>query len=129
MTDPIADMLTQIRNAKTVLKETVELPYSKMRLEIAKILEKEGLIVSSQLRGRKTRKFLELTLKYEGKASVISGLKRVSKPGQRIYVPFSKIKKVKGGSGISIISTSKGLLSNKEAWNQKVGGEVLCEIW
>ncbi|OHA64003.1 MAG: 30S ribosomal protein S8 [Candidatus Wildermuthbacteria bacterium RIFCSPHIGHO2_01_FULL_48_25] len=129
MTDPIADMLTQIRNASLVLKETIELPYSKMRLEIAKILEKEGLIVSSQLRGRRARKFLELTLKYDGKAPAISGLKRVSKPGQRIYVPFSKIKKVKGGFGISIISTSKGLLSNKEAWNQKVGGEVICEVW
>ena len=129
MTDPIADMLTQIRNASLVFKETIELPYSKMRLEIAKILEKEGLIVSSQLRGRRARKFLELTLKYDGKAPAISGLKRVSKPGQRIYVPFSKIKKVKGGFGISIISTSKGLLSNKEAWNQKVGGEVICEVW
>ncbi len=112
-----------------VLKETIELPYSKMRHEIAKILEREKFILGSQIHGRRSRKFLELRLQYENKKPVISGLRRVSKPGQRIYLPFSKVRKVKGGSGISIISTSKGLLTDREARKQKIGGEVFCEVW
>ncbi|MDO8577488.1 MAG: 30S ribosomal protein S8 [Candidatus Wildermuthbacteria bacterium] len=129
MTDPIADMITQIRNAQMVLKETIEFPYSKIRQEIAKILEREKFIMGSQIHGRRSRKFLELRLSYENKKPVISGLRRISKPGQRIYLPFSRIRKVKGGSGIAIISTSKGLLTDREARKQKIGGEVFCEIW
>ncbi|MBI2642093.1 MAG: 30S ribosomal protein S8 [Candidatus Wildermuthbacteria bacterium] len=129
MTDPIADMITQIRNAQMVLKETIELPYSKIRHEIAKILEREKFIAGSQIHGRRSRKFLELRLQYENKKPAISGLRRVSKPGQRMYLPFSRVQKVKGGSGIAIISTSKGLLTDKEARKQKIGGEVFCEVW
>lgn len=129
MTDPIADMITQIRNAQMVLKEAIEFPYSKIRHEIAKILEREKFISGMQIHGRRSRKFLELKLQYENKKPAISGLKRISKPGQRIYLPFSRVRKVKGGSGIAIISTSKGLLTDREARKQKIGGEVFCEVW
>ncbi len=129
MTDPITDMLNRIRNAQAVGKETVEIPFSNLKYEIAQILEKEGFVEKVEKRGKKSRKFIELTLKYENGLPAISGLKRVSKPGQRIYLPYGKLKPVKGGYGISIISTSKGLMTNKGARKNKLGGEVLCEIW
>jgi len=127
--DPIADMLTIIRNGLAVKKATVEFPFSKLKLEIAKTLEKEGLIEKAEKKGR-GKKVIEITLKYlpDG-APAISGLKRISKPGQRIYLKSREVKKVKGGYGFSIISTSKGLLTNKEARKQNSGGEVICEIW
>jgi len=135
MTDPISDMLNRIRNAQAVVKPTVEVPYSNLKQEIAKILEKEGFIVKSEKKGKKTKKILEVTLKYETRLGssvsipVILGLKRISKPGQRIYISTKKIRKVRDGFGIAIISTPKGLMTNKEARKQKLGGEVICEVW
>ena len=133
MTDPIADMLNRIRNAQAVLKETVVIPFSSLKYEIAKILEKQELVEKLEKKGRKPRKVLEITLKYlsAGRTSspVISGLKRISKPGQRVYTGSKEIRPVRGGYGISIISTPKGLMTNKEAKRKKLGGEIICEIW
>lgn len=133
MTDPIADMLNRIRNAQAVLKETVVIPFSSLKYEIAKILEKQELVEKLEKSGRKPRKVLEITLKYlpAGRTGspAISGLKRVSRPGQRIYTSFKEIRPVRGGYGISIISTPKGLMTNKEAKRKKLGGEIICEIW
>jgi len=127
--DPISDMLTIIRNALAVKKDTVSIPFSNLKYEIAKILEKRDLVEKVEKKGKKVRKNIEITLKYQDGVPVISGLKRISKPGQRIYLDSRKIKKVKGGYGIAIISTSRGLMTNEEAKRQKVGGEILCEIW
>jgi small subunit ribosomal protein S8 len=129
MTDPITDMLNRIRNAQAVLKPTVDVPISKIKLEICQILAREGLIKGFEKKGRKNKKIIQITLQYDGKIPAISGMKRISKPGQKIYLPYKKIKKVKGGYGLSIISTSKGLITNKEARRKKLGGEVICEIW
>ena len=132
MTDPIADMLNRIKNAQTVHRPTVEVFFSNLKYEIAKILGKEGFIEKVEKKGRKTKRTIEITLKYHNaQTPAILGLKRVSKPGQRIYLDSTKIriKKVKGGYGIAIISTSKGLMTNKEARRQKLGGEVIAEIW
>ncbi len=127
--DPISDMLTIIRNALAVKKDTVSIPFSNLKYEIAKILEKKDFVEKVEKKGKKLRKNIEIILKYQAGVPVISGLKRISKPGQRIYLDSKKIKKVKGGYGLAIISTSKGLMTNKEAKKQKVGGEILCEIW
>jgi small subunit ribosomal protein S8 len=129
MTDPITDMLNRIKNAQVSKKEQVVLPFSNFKYEIAKILESEGFIGKIEKKGRKASKVLEITLKYENKIPVISGVRKISKPGQRIYSPSRDIKAVKAGYGISIISTSKGLMTGIEAKKQKLGGEVLCEIW
>lgn len=129
MTDPITDMLNRIRNAQAVLKETVALPFSKLKYELAKILKKHGLIEKVETRRRKLNRIILLTLNYENKQPVIKGLKRVSKPGQRIYKGVHEIKPVRGGYGLSIISTSKGLLTDREARKKKLGGEVVCEVW
>ena len=127
--DPIADMLTTIRNAQAVLKPTVSIPFSGIKFQIANIFLKKGLVEKIEKKGTKTKKAIEITLKYEEKVPLISGLKRISKPGQRIYLGARQIKSVKGGYGIAIISTSKGLLTDKEARKQNLGGEVICEIW
>lgn len=127
--DQITDMLNRIRNAQAVLHPTTEMPFSNLKYEIAKILEKNGLIEKAVKNGKKEKKTLEITLKYEDKEGRIAGLKRISKSGQRIYLPSRSLKKVKGGYGLSIISTSKGLMTGQEARKQKLGGEVLCEIW
>jgi small subunit ribosomal protein S8 len=127
--DPITDMLNRIVNAQAVLKPTVSIPFSNLKYEIAKILEKSGFLEKVEKKGRKIKKVIEITLKYSNEKPAISGLKRVSKPGQRIYSPWKKIKKVKAGYGIAIISTPKGLMTNKEARKQKLGGEILCEVW
>jgi small subunit ribosomal protein S8 len=128
--DPIANMLTLIRNGQAVSKEIVEVPFSKIKLIIAEILEKEGLIDKVEKKGRKTKKVIEIKLKYnEDKEPVISGLKRISMPGQRIYLKRQEIKKVRSGYGMSIISTSKGLMTDKEARKQNLGGEIICQIW
>ena len=129
MTDPITDLLNRIRNNQAVLKETVSIPFSNLKYKIAKILEKEGFIEKVEKKGRKIEKVIEINLKYQDKIPAISGLTRVSKPGKRIYTRAKKIKKVKGGYGISIISTPKGLMTDKEARKQKLGGEIICEIW
>ena len=129
MTDPITDLLNQIRNAQAVGKTEVLVPASKIKKEIVNLLSKEGFVgeVKNGMKGK--IKALKITLKYDNGVPAISGLKRVSKPGQRIYEGFSEIRKVHGGYGISIVSTSKGLMTNKEARKQKLGGEIICQIW
>jgi len=129
MTDPITDMLNRIRNAQAVFQEKTTIPFSNFKFEILKILEKKGLIEKTDKTGKKAKKIIEVTLKYENKAPAITGFRRISKPGQRIYLSAKKIRRVRGGYGIAIISTSKGLMAGKEARKQKVGGEVICEIW
>ena len=129
MTDPIADMLTRIRNAITANKETVEIPASNEKKAIAEILVEEGWakemkIVEDGYNGK-----IALTLKYDDKKSVISGLQRVSKPGLRNYAGVSNMPRVLGGFGTVILSTNKGIMTGKKAKAANVGGEVLCEIW
>ena len=127
--DPIADMLNRIRNAQAVLKPAVDFAYSNLKYEIGKILEKEKLIQKIEKKGRKGKKIIEITLKYEAGLPVISGLKRISKLGQRIYTKSREMKPVRGGYGIAIISTPEGLMTNKQARKRKLGGEIICEIW
>ncbi len=130
MTDPIADMLTRIRNALTTKKETVEIPSSKMKKAIADILLSEGYVKDVKTEEDGYNGKLVLTLKYtENRQSVIGGLKRVSKPGLRTYSGAEKMPKVLGGFGIAIVSTNKGIMTDKQAKAQNVGGEVLCYIW
>lgn len=127
MTDPIADMLTRIRNANMSYKTEVSIPTSKLKVEIAKILEKEGYIqnVDTSNEGQ-----IVLGLKYnDQRTRTISGIKRISKPGLRVYVSSTKIPRVLGGMGTGIISTNKGLLTDGEARKQGVGGEIICEVW
>ena len=130
VSDPIADMLTRIRNANMVRQEFVLIPWSKVKLAVARVLKEEGFIGSYEvLKGRPGR-VLKLYLKYYDKSQpLLSGLKRVSKPGLRVYVGRSEIPRVYGGLGIAIVSTSKGILTGQQAWKQGVGGELLCYIW
>lgn len=128
--DPIADMLTRIRNANALRYEQVSMPYSKMKAGIAKILKKEGYILDYASEGTGAQKNLIVTLKYGPTGErVISGLKRISKPGLRVNVECEKLPRVLKGLGIAIISTSKGLLTDKEAREAGIGGEVLCYVW
>ena len=128
MTDPIADMLTRIRNANQMRNEVVEMPSSKIKVEIAKILKEEGYIVDYSVSGD-AKKVLSVTLKYSGTERVISGIKRISKPGLRVYAQASELPKVLNGLGIAIISTSKGLMCDKEARKIGAGGDVLAYVW
>lgn len=130
-TDPIADMLTRIRNANLVSHETVEMPSSKLKVEVAKLLKEEGYIVEYSV-AKKDDKFsyLTITLKYDEKNKpVISNLKRISKPGLRTYCKSKNLPQVFGGLGIAIISTSKGLMTDRKAKKEKLGGEILCYVW
>ena len=127
--DPITDMLNRIRNAQAVLKERVDIPFSNFKYEIAKILEKHDFIEKAEKKGKKTKRIIEIELKYSDKIPAISGLKRISKPGQRIYKNFRELRPVKSGYGIMIISTSKGLMTNRKARKEKLGGEIICQIW
>ena len=130
MTDPIADMLTRIRNALTVHKDTVEVPSSKMKAAIAQIMLEEGYLKGVELVEDGFNGKLVLTLKYtDDNRSVISGLKRVSKPGLRTYSGAKEMPKVLGGFGIAIVSTNKGIMTDKQAKLKNVGGEVLCYIY
>ena len=131
MTDPIADMLTRIRNALIVKKEKVEIPASKTKIDIANILVKEGYIQACEIVEAKPQNSIVITLKYAAQKNlkVINGLERVSKPGLRVYADVDNIPKVYNGLGIAILSTSKGILSDKEARALNVGGEVLAKIW
>lgn len=129
MTDPITDMLNQIKNAEAVAKTEVLVPLSKIKNEIASILNKEGFVGEVKKASKGKIKALKISLKYENGVPAMAGFRRVSRPGQRIYEGHSEIKKVRGGFGISIVSTSKGLMTNKEAKKQKIGGEVICQIW
>ncbi len=128
MTDPIADMLTRIRNASLVHKKEAAIPYSKLKLSIAKILEREGYV--SKVEETKTKPaFILVTLKYHGRDSAIVHLERLSTPGHRRYVKKEKIEKILNGLGLSILSTPKGILTGAEAVKKNVGGELLCEIY
>ena len=127
--DPITNMFNSIKNAQAVLLPQIEVDFSNLKYEIAKILERKGLVEKVSKSGKKINKTLEIVLRYEDKVPAISGLKRVSKSGQRIYLPAQKIKSVRGGYGFSIISTSKGLMTGSEAKKQNLGGELICEIW
>jgi small subunit ribosomal protein S8 len=129
VTDPIADMLTRIRNAVLARHDSVLIPLSKEKLAIARILKDEGFITSySVLRG-KPHRVIKITLKYINNHPAIVGLERVSKPGLRIYVKKREIPRVYGGLGIAIVSTSKGVMVGKDAWHQSLGGELLCYVW
>ena len=129
-TDSIADMLTRIRNANTVSKETVSMPSSKKLVEIARILKEEGYIVDYSLIAKDPQDELEITLKYGAKKEkVIRGLRRISKPGLRIYAGKEELPRVLGGLGTAIISTSKGVMTDRDARLAGVGGEVLAYIW
>lgn len=133
MTDPIADMLTRIRNGAKAKKEKVYLPFSKLKLELAKILKREGYIsdIIEIQPGSEGYQFggLEIVLKYDGKTPAISGINRISKSGQRQYVKKDELPVVLNNYGISILSTSQGLMSNKQAKKLGLGGEVLCEVY
>ena len=131
MSDPIADMLTRIRNANTAKHDTVDVPASKIKTEIARILLDEGYIKAYEIVEDGVVKTIKITLKYgaDKNQKVISGLKRISKPGLRVYAGVENMPKVLGGLGIAIISTNKGILTDKEARAMNVGGEVLAFIW
>lgn len=129
MVDPIADMLTRIRNAQAVLHKTVTVPYSKIKLNLIKILEKEGWVGKVETQGRKVNKVIEIELKYDHGQPVIGSLKRISKSGCRVYVKRSELKPIRQGYGLAIISTSQGLMIDRDARIKKLGGEKLCEIW
>ena len=130
MNDTISDMLTRIRNALMVNKSEVVLPYSNFKMNLAKLLHSEGWLKDIQVGEDKGFKNLTITLKYDQTGMpVISGLERVSKPGQRIYSSRKTLPKVMGGIGTTIVSTSKGLMTDKDARKEKIGGEVVCQIW
>lgn len=126
--DPIADMLTRIRNAARALLPEVVVPHSQLKEAIARVMLKEGFIQDVKVEGEKI-KTLRLRLKYQGKRSVIEDLKRVSKPGVRYYVGADEIPRVRGGLGIAILSTPKGVMTGAEARRKRVGGELLCLVW
>ena len=131
MSDPIADMLTRIRNANTAKPDTVDVPASKMKISIAEILLKEGYIKNFELVDAGSFKNIHITLKYgkDKNEKIITGLKRISKPGLRVYANTEELPKVLGGLGVAIISTNKGVITDKEARKENVGGEVLCFVW
>ena len=131
MNDPIADMLTRIRNANTAKHDTVDVPVSKKKTAIADILVDEGYIAKYEITGEGVQKNLHITLKYgkDKNERIISGIKRISKPGLRVYAGSEDIPKVLGGLGIAIVSTNKGVITDKEARKQHVGGEVLAFVW
>lgn len=129
-TDPIADMLTRIRNANIAKHSTVEMPSSKLKEHLAALLKAEGYITAYSVREVGKFKVLSVDLKYgSNREPVITNLRRISKPGLRVYTKSNNIPKVFGGLGISIVSTSKGLLTDRKARKEKVGGEILCQVW
>lgn len=129
VTDPIADMLTRIRNAIMAGHDAVLVPSSKMKLSIAKILREQGFIDRYEVLKGKPESMIKVHLKYADDQPSILGLERVSKPGLRVYVESRKIPRVYGGLGVAIVSTSKGIMTGQEAWRQHLGGEILCYVW
>lgn len=129
VTDPIADMLTRIRNANVQRHDTVDIPYSKVKKAISDILVEEGFVKSQEVLQDGTKKNIRLALKYENKTRVLQGLKRISKPGLRIYANAEELPRVLNGLGIAVISTSKGIMADKKARKENIGGEVLAYIW
>lgn len=130
MTDPIADMLTRVRNASTAGLETALIPYSRMKENILKVLKDEGFISDIQVVGEGTKKALVVTIKYMGRDTrVISGISRISTPGRRVYVGHEDLHSVRNGMGVTILSTSKGIMSDHQARQQHLGGEAICKAW
>lgn len=127
--DPVADMLTRIRNGYRAKKPTAIVAYSKLKEEILRVLEARGYIAGYEKRGRKVRKFLEIKLRYDGETPAIEGIRRISKSSRRLYVGRGEIRSVRQGFGMSLISTSRGLMSGEEARKAGVGGEIIAEVW
>lgn len=130
ITDPIGDMLTRIRNAATVRHDTVEMPASKLKIAVIKILKTEGFVGDFELVKAKPERLIKIRLKYgDDNKSIISGIERVSKPGLRVYAQHNEIPRVYGGVGVAILSTPKGVITGQQARREKVGGEVICYVW
>ena len=130
MTDPIADMLTRIRNASMARHDRIDLPHSRLKQHVADVLKAEGYLGDVRVSEGEERKTLTLVLRYgRDRQSAIDGVRRVSTPGRRVYVPHDRIQRVCSGMGISILSTSRGVMTDREARRQRVGGELLCEVW
>jgi small subunit ribosomal protein S8 len=130
MTDPIADMLTRIRNAAMARHDRVEMPHSRLKEHVAGVMKSEGYLDDVRVSESDERRQLTLVLRYgRDRQSAIDGLRRVSTPGRRVYVPHDRIGRVCSGMGISILSTSRGVMTDREARRQRVGGELLCEVW
>jgi len=130
VTDPIADMLTRIRNAIMARHDSVLIPASRMKLAITRILKNEGFVNDYEVIGDKPQRVIKIHLKYDdNNQPILSGLERVSKPGLRVYVQQKEITRVYGGLGIAIISTAKGVMTGQQAWRQGIGGELLCYVW
>ncbi|MBG93093.1 MAG: 30S ribosomal protein S8 [Chloroflexi bacterium] len=130
MTDPLADMFTRVRNAAMARHETVRIPNSKVKHAVAQVLHDEGFIKKMAEIDEGPRKYLELEITYgNDRQAVLSGIRRVSRPGLRVYVNKQEIPRVFGGLGIAVMSTSEGVMSGREAWRRKIGGEVLCYVW
>ena len=130
LTDPIADMLTRIRNANLALHDSVEMPASKLKTEIARVLRDEGYIMDYEVQDGDSGRELAIRLKYDrDRRRVISGLRRVSTPGRRVYVDRTSIPRILGGMGVAIVSTSQGVISGHEARRRGIGGELLCSVW
>ncbi len=127
--DPVGDMLTRIRNAAMARKKTVELPSSKLKVSVAKVLFDEGYLTHVETVGNKPKEILQLALAYEGKEPKLTGIKRISKPGLRWYIGKKKIRAVMGGTGMSIVSTPNGVMTGRMAMKKGIGGELLCEVW
>ena len=128
MNDPISDLLTRIRNANRALLPTVELPHSRIKESIVGILKREGYIADFAVEGKLPRT-IKVKLKYQGKKSIIEGLRRVSTPGLRRYVGATEIPRVRGGLGVAVVSTSEGLLTDVQARRKNIGGELICYVW
>ncbi|MGD9116949.1 MAG: 30S ribosomal protein S8 [Dehalococcoidia bacterium] len=130
ITDPIADMLTRVRNAIMARHSSVLVPNSRMKMAIARILKKEGFIADYELLKSKPQRSIKIHLRYDDQNQpIISGLERVSKPGLRVYVGRDEISRVQGGLGIAILSTSQGVMTGQQAWRKGIGGELLCHVW
>jgi small subunit ribosomal protein S8 len=129
VTDPISDMLNRIRNAAMARHEHTVVPTSKMKLAIARILKEEGFIKDYEVLRDKPHRTIKVYLKYENRRPFIAGMERVSKPGLRVYMGKGEIPRIRGGAGVAIVSTSKGLKTGQQAWRLGMGGELLCYIW
>lgn len=130
VTDPISDLLTRLRNASMVSKPNVSIPHSNFKFELAKLFKDEGYVSDVIVSGEGVKKLIDIEMKYsEEGVSVISGMNRLSKPGQRVYSSFDKLPRNNGGLGTVVVSTSRGLLSDSEARKRKLGGELICEVW
>ena len=130
MTDPIADMLTRIRNANTAYKDEVEMPASRLKEEIARVLQREGYVSGYRVEGDPPKRRIVVEMKYgPERERTITGIKRVSRPGRRVYADRDHLPRVLGGLGVSILSTSQGLMTDRQAARAGIGGEVLCQVW